>query len=49
MDKVLEPKPTRVKISSKANNKAPIEKATDYTEKEMQIRNIQLKQQWELK
>ena len=49
MDKLLQPKPTHVRLPAEPKYEMPIEDATEQTERDRQIRNSQLKLQWELK
>ena len=49
LDTLLQPKPTHVRLPAEPKFEMPIEDATEQTERDRQIRNSQLKLQWELK
>ena len=49
VDTLLQPKPTTVRLPAVPKYEMPIEDATDDTERDRQIRNNQLKLQWDLK
>ena len=49
LDTLLQPKPTTVRLPAEPKYEMPIEDATHETERDRQIRNSQLKLQWELK
>ena len=49
LDTLLQPKPTRVRLPAEPKYEMIIEEATEQTERDRQIRNSQLKLQWELK
>ena len=49
LDTLLQPKPTMVRLPGEPKYEMPIEDATDETERDRQIRNSQLKLQWDLK
>ena len=49
LDTLLQPKPTTVRLPVEPKYELVIEDATEYTERDRQIRNNQLKLQWELK
>ena len=49
LDTLLQPKPTTVKLLVEPKYELAIEEATEYTERDRQIRNNQLKLQWEMK
>ena len=49
LDTLLQRKPTTVRLPAEPKYELSIEDAIEYTERERQIRNNQLKLQWELK
>ena len=49
LDTLLQPKPTMVRLPVEPKYKMAIEDATEETERDRQIRNSQLKLQWDLK
>ena len=49
LDTLLQPKPTMVRLPAEPKYKMPIDDATNETERDRQIRNSQLKLQWDLK
>ena len=49
LDTILQPKPTMVRLSAEPKYEMAIEDATEETERDRQIRNSQLKLQWDLK
>ena len=49
LDTLLQPKPTTVRLPAEPKYEMPIEDATHETERDRQIRNSQMKLQWDLK
>ena len=49
LDTLLQPKPTMFRLPAEPKYEVPIEDATNETERDPQIRNSQLKLQWDLK
>ena len=49
LDMLLQPKPTNFRLPVEPKNELPIKDATEDTERDRQIRNNQLKLQWESK
>ena len=49
LDTLLQPKPTTVRLPAEPKYEMPIEDATNETKRDRQIRNSQMKLQWELK